>query len=447
MKISDVMKWTLLLIVFGLYLASALHAQQPFKIRPLRTGEKVPNLVFSHMANYHSRQARLSDFKGKLVILDFWNKHCPSCIAGVPKLEKIQSEYGSQVQILLVNCINSLNDMKGFPQNSPFPYLKRTDLPYVLGVPEFKKLFYHELEPFDVWIDANGIMRASTTGYNVTSKHVKEFLEGKQPAMRDLTGGSAIDGTSGQSILREQNAWVLNKLQYHSALLPELFIGSINGPISDSVTGKTIGAIVTDADMSFLFMFANDFHGGRDRILYEVKDSERFFAPKDANQEDEWRMKWNFGYEIVLPVEACPNDDGKSWKKVLSYMRQDLERSFGITGSVETRMVKCMALVKIGDTTILKTKGGEAHYEPLFQNGYKAFNSSLDEFCESLKAANQYRGALPIVNSTNYTKGVDIEIAAPLSNIPAVRQELRKYGLDLIETERELQMLILKDAE
>lgn len=440
------MKKSALVIVLLLSLVMTGNAQQPFKIRTIQTGERVPDLVFSHMANFRSQHARLSDFKGKVVILDFWNKNCPSCIAAIPKMEEIQREYGDKVQILLVNCINRLEDLKGFPKNSSVKLLRNTDLPYVLGVPEFKKLFYHELEPYDVWIDAGGIMRASTTGYNVSSQHVKEFLQGEEPKMRDLTGGSRIEASIGQTILRPQNAWVLGKVSYHSALLPELFVGSVNGGLYDSATGKMIGFLVTDADMSFLFRIANQFQGGRDRVVYEVKNPERFFEPSDPNEEDEWRMKWNFGYEIVLPVVACPDDDKESWRRISLYMRQDLERSLGITSHIERRVVKCLCLVTVNDSINLATSGGVPHYETPLE-GFKSTNGSLDAFCEVLKIANCHLGSLPIVNSTNYSKGVDIQISCPLGDIPSVRRELARYGLDLVESDRELEVLVLKDVE
>ena len=58
------------------------------EIKPLKIGDKVPDIEFKNIINYKSKTARLSDFKGKLVILDFWGTWCTSCIAAFPKMEE-----------------------------------------------------------------------------------------------------------------------------------------------------------------------------------------------------------------------------------------------------------------------------------------------------------------------------------------------------------------------
>ena len=46
----------------------------------------------------------LSDFRGeKSVYLIFWNTWCGHCMKKVPKLVKLQSEFGEQVELLAIN--------------------------------------------------------------------------------------------------------------------------------------------------------------------------------------------------------------------------------------------------------------------------------------------------------------------------------------------------------
>ena len=46
---------------------------------------------------------KLSDFKGKPVILNFWASWCSPCKMEMPDLEKAWQEYGEQIQFMLVD--------------------------------------------------------------------------------------------------------------------------------------------------------------------------------------------------------------------------------------------------------------------------------------------------------------------------------------------------------
>jgi len=46
---------------------------------------------------------KLSDFKGKPVILNFWDSWCGPCKMEMPDLEKAYQEYGDQIQFMLVD--------------------------------------------------------------------------------------------------------------------------------------------------------------------------------------------------------------------------------------------------------------------------------------------------------------------------------------------------------
>src|SRR5258705_5959636 len=62
------------------------------EIHELTIGDKVPDIVFENVLNYKNKKAKLSDFKGKLVILDIWSVGCISCIESFPKLEALQKQ-------------------------------------------------------------------------------------------------------------------------------------------------------------------------------------------------------------------------------------------------------------------------------------------------------------------------------------------------------------------
>jgi thiol-disulfide isomerase/thioredoxin len=47
------------------------------------------------------KTVRLSDYKGKVVLLEFWATWCPPCRASVPGLEKLHKAYKDKGLVLL----------------------------------------------------------------------------------------------------------------------------------------------------------------------------------------------------------------------------------------------------------------------------------------------------------------------------------------------------------
>jgi len=47
------------------------------------------------------KPARLSDFRGKLVVLNFWASYCPSCLEEIPDLDRLQRRIRSRGGVVL----------------------------------------------------------------------------------------------------------------------------------------------------------------------------------------------------------------------------------------------------------------------------------------------------------------------------------------------------------
>lgn len=59
---------------------------------------------------------KLSDFKGKIVIVDFWATWCPPCRKGIPDLIDLQNKYKDKLIIIgiSVDQEKTINDVKPF---------------------------------------------------------------------------------------------------------------------------------------------------------------------------------------------------------------------------------------------------------------------------------------------------------------------------------------------
>ncbi len=95
------------------------------------------------------------------------------------------------------------------------------------------------------------------------------------------------------------------------------------------------------------------------------------------------------------------------------------------------------------------TKGGEERFRSndsiFFINNYP-FRGLVNNMTRRLQNMDVER---PFVDETNIDPDlkVDIEIMSNLRDIENLRTQLRKYGLDIIEAEREMEVLIIKDKK
>jgi thiol-disulfide isomerase/thioredoxin len=89
-------------------------AKQPI----LAVGAVAPDFV---MRDINGREVRVSDFKGKVLILDFWATWCAPCIASFPHTQEIAKKYKDQdVVVLAAGTSDTIEAFKKWiPKNSP----------------------------------------------------------------------------------------------------------------------------------------------------------------------------------------------------------------------------------------------------------------------------------------------------------------------------------------
>ena len=105
---------------------------------------------------------KLSDMKGKIVILDFWATWCPPCRQMIPELKKIHNEYKNKgVEILAVSL-----DEGGTQAVQSFVESANIDYPVLLGSREVSKKFGQvNAIPTSFIIDREGNIRDKHIGY------------------------------------------------------------------------------------------------------------------------------------------------------------------------------------------------------------------------------------------------------------------------------------------
>jgi peroxiredoxin len=85
-------------------------SQEAANMGGLKVGAKAPDFELKTLAG---DTVKLSDLKGKKVMLNFWATWCPPCKAEMPAMEEFHKQAGDEVVILAVNIDPHL-DVKAF---------------------------------------------------------------------------------------------------------------------------------------------------------------------------------------------------------------------------------------------------------------------------------------------------------------------------------------------
>jgi peroxiredoxin len=143
----------ILALVFGLVW------MQSSKYEPLTVGKVAPDFK---LPDLNEKDMRLSDFRGKVVFLNFWATWCKPCREEMPSMEILYKNFEKDGLVILAISIDRVTTKKDIPPfvkalNLTFPILVdswgQTDKRYkLMGVPE------------TYIIDQHGILREKVIG-------------------------------------------------------------------------------------------------------------------------------------------------------------------------------------------------------------------------------------------------------------------------------------------
>lgn len=148
---------------------------QNIQIVPFQIGERVPDLPIKNIINYKDSVATLSSFGNKIIIVDFWNVHCTSCIAMFPREDSLQALFSGDVQFILVTG-DSKEKVEQFLARYNKSQKKPLSLPIITGDDLLSKMFRFTYVPHYVWLAPNGLIMAESSDYFITKENIANTL-------------------------------------------------------------------------------------------------------------------------------------------------------------------------------------------------------------------------------------------------------------------------------
>ena len=406
-----------------LFLSIATQAQTA----ALKIGDTVPDITINNIINYKNSSAKLSDFKGKLLILDFWATWCGSCIKAMPKLDSLQAEFADHIQVISVTKQDQ-QTVEAFKLKNVI--VRNYKIPIATGDKALSAIFPHRMVPHIVWISPEGRLLASTSGYDANSKTIQDILKGTRTAFKDIkTDILTFDpskplfdngnGGKGEYIFRSLLTGFTNGLPAHSGFKRD---------------DKSFRLYATNAALSSLYKVALDLsrHTWKEkRMIFEGKAAQ--YRITDF-QEQKKSNSWCYELNVPLAME----------KQAKSMMLDDLNRYFSLQATIESRETECLALVRTNTGLVLSSTGGAMKNNFASNNSEPKFiiNQPLSNLVKYLDELNNL---LPVLDETGYTGHADLQLNKDLRNTGELNEALLKYGLQLIPVRRKMDMLVIKN--
>lgn len=64
----------------------------------------------------------LSENSGKVILINLWATWCGPCVEEMPAFEKLNNEYGDDVKIVCINCMEAKSDVNSFVKQNGYTF-------------------------------------------------------------------------------------------------------------------------------------------------------------------------------------------------------------------------------------------------------------------------------------------------------------------------------------
>lgn len=390
------------------------NAQQ---IKPVKQGEKLRGVVLEKIINFPNTTANIADFRGKLLILDFWESWCKGCLVLMPKVKALQKTYGDRLQILAVSAQSALAIQKIALVNS---LVKENPIAMITGDSKLAAMFPHKLVPHIVWIGPDGTYLGATDQSELSGVHIDEILSNGKTAFSEYKN-DLLSFDAGKPMFNSSGFG--DNFFFKSAIAPYQPGVPEQSGLDNMSRHLRMYGINTDLFRLYclsLHLMSDSFPPNR--IIYADSSLRRKFRydPKVKNRES------MYCYELIVPAER---------KEMLRpLMRNDLLQATGINVSLQKQLMNCYVLRRIpasaSDTASSSTHSSE-DIQPFKWTG------------ELTAYMNNLPGMPPVIDETGGDMKLDALIRFDDITHEALNEKLRPHNLVLNRESREIDLLVV----
>lgn len=427
----------LFFLVITFSLIPCLNAQTKAKdtSKYLHIGDTIPNFEFT-ISGYKTKTAKMSDFRGKPVILDLWGVYCSSCISGMPHMEELQKQFGDSIQIILVTR-NPAEQVAALKKRSEI--LKTVQLPFIVGDNTPAKYFDYTFVPQHIWVDKNGIIRSIANAEEANVSNIRKFIHQGMTDVRvkkDLLINHEIPLI---------NFWYpyYKMIGVYSYLTPrqtEYTTGASSSRHVQSDEGHrtrisndaiTIPNLYVQAYLPFTETrdeqsFTNE------RVICKMSGARKYYFSDSS--------KSLFTYDLIADSTISP-------KQVYRYIQAQLDLFLIARSHLEKKSIPC--LIIRADTS--KIQLGNKTIKPFTETNKRVYSAqNVGWMWIKSTISNKHYAPHQVIDETGIAGNTKMDLVFNFNhwnNLPLLNKELAPYGLSVTLENRMLDCIVIEDAE
>ena len=452
----------ILLLAAAIIKPVSIYAQA----QEIRIGKTLPDAEINNMLNYSSAHAKISDFKGKLIILDFWATYCAPCVAMFPRTDSLTKLFKGQVQFLSISkepkikvatFLKHLLEVRGLK-----PVAVTNDT-------LFSRYFYFADIPYYVWIDGDGKVIGTTGSEEITKENIQDILANRKTSFANRTDIRRRPINITDRLYTLNYNFLFKQAGEDTIPMQSTFGYTVATKYIDNATnGKLIfdpaRFSIYNCSIDVLFRWAYDVtyyplpvHGAFDtRITHEFDfKNEKLYnqitlpdnSPFKSGtlEEEKWAHDNAVCFEMIYPK-------GLTWDEKRELVRIELDKYFAKPMGFSVRVVRrldttTMQLVRI-DTLNTKIRNSSSKVEVIQDRySYIQHGKSLD-YLTALLNGHYFQGkSVYFINKTGINSPVDIELSCDLTNVSSINTALKAYGLEFQKKASQVDVLIFTDRK
>ncbi|RAJ31741.1 AhpC/TSA family protein [Pedobacter cryoconitis] len=393
-------------------------------LKPLKIGDTIPEAIWNlplQVVNHPNakQMITLNDYRGKLIILDFWATWCSSCIEAMPKMMHLQEGFGNQIQIFPIT-FQSKSIVHTFLQKNATG--KSLKLPIINGDTILSKVFPHKLISHLVWIDPSGILKATTWSENAKKENIQSVLNNESLSWTMKKDMGSFD--KNVSLLSfSDNGAPLPKTVFYSAFTSHLNgVNPTAGIFTDSLKGATRYYNINATATSLCVIAWGKPIPELSPKQYIFLNSASKYKRTDRIYREDWNRLYTYCYDAVMPIHYTEG-------QFAALLKEDLKRIIKLEGSLEKTNVKCIIVKSIEDGKIKRAKSSKSI---LLSDFIWFINNKIGSFPYAINETGNQNLRTDLIRK-NYKDFQNLAV------------ELAKDGLKATLEDREIETFIIKE--
>lgn len=388
------------LTIVSIVCALALHtyAQEGAVSESIQIGSLVPDFDVNILTKEGTVKKNIKDYRGKVVILEFWATYCGPCFPAMEHLATLYKKFPNDLEV-----INVTDEERWKVVN----FLKKrpTSMPIAIDASKFiNQLFYHHLMPHTIIIDPQGYIKAITSPEEVTEEVIYLAKSGAILAVK----------TKAEFATKTENATAMTVVQAEDKSFYKVTVSAQKEGVQPQFNKKS----------DFEYEFVNCTVPLMYQVLYQTtRPNPNDRACLEVSEQTKYLLEEKQQYCLTIKVpEAMKHRLGEIGMK-------NLEDIFGLKSKNENRIRKVYALTTNKDTAVATSNAG--------------MNMPLKDFLKLLWDTKVID--MPIVNESETADTSIIWVADFPKEVSKVQESIQRLGFKLVPKIIETACLVLHE--